>query len=82
MAEISHDIRTLNGLIASVIDSVDGYSELAKTLTYRVLANSSSTAPTSVETYPSGFARKCLGLAAIPRMTERYWPPGTGPSLT
>ena len=30
MAEISHDIRTLNSLIASVIDSVEGYSELAK----------------------------------------------------
>ena len=30
MAETSHDIRTLNGLIATVIDSVDGYSELAK----------------------------------------------------
>ena len=30
MAETSHDIRTLNGLIATVIDSVDGYSESAK----------------------------------------------------
>ena len=30
MAETSHDIRTLNSLIATVIDSVDGYSESAK----------------------------------------------------
>lgn len=30
MAETSHDIRTLNGLIATVIDSVDGYGESAK----------------------------------------------------
>ena len=30
MAETGHDIRTLNGLIATVIDSVDGYSESAK----------------------------------------------------
>ncbi len=30
MADTSHDIRTLNGLIATVIDSVDGYSESAK----------------------------------------------------
>jgi uncharacterized protein (TIGR02284 family) len=30
MAETSHDIRTLNALIASVIDSIDGYTEAAK----------------------------------------------------
>lgn len=30
MAETSHDIRTLNSLIASVIDSVNGYTEAAK----------------------------------------------------
>jgi len=30
MAETSHDIRILNGLIATVIDSVDGYTESAK----------------------------------------------------
>lgn len=30
MAETSHDIRTLNALIASVIDSVNGYTEAAK----------------------------------------------------
>lgn len=30
MSEISHDIRTLNGLIATTIDSVDGYTEAAK----------------------------------------------------
>ena len=30
MPETSHDIRTLNGLIATVIDSVDGYTESAK----------------------------------------------------
>lgn len=30
MAETSHDIRTLNSLIATVIDSVDGYTESAK----------------------------------------------------
>lgn len=30
MAETSHDIRILNGLIATVIDSVDGYNESAK----------------------------------------------------
>lgn len=30
MADTSHDIRTLNGLIATIIDSVDGYSESAK----------------------------------------------------
>ena len=30
MSETSHDIRTLNSLIASVIDSVDGYTESAK----------------------------------------------------
>ena len=30
MADTSHDIRTLNGLIATTIDSVDGYQEAAK----------------------------------------------------
>jgi uncharacterized protein (TIGR02284 family) len=30
MAETSHDIRTLNSLIATIIDSVDGYCESAK----------------------------------------------------
>lgn len=30
MAETSNDIRTLNGLIATVIDSIDGYTEAAK----------------------------------------------------
>lgn len=30
MADTSHDIRTLNSLIATVIDSIDGYSESAK----------------------------------------------------
>jgi uncharacterized protein (TIGR02284 family) len=30
MTETSHDIRTLNGLIATTLDSVDGYSEAAK----------------------------------------------------
>lgn len=30
MVETSHDIRTLNSLIATLIDSVDGYSESAK----------------------------------------------------
>ncbi len=30
MTETSHDIRTLNGLIATTIDSIDGYEESAK----------------------------------------------------
>lgn len=30
MSDTSHDIRTLNGLIATTIDSVDGYTEAAK----------------------------------------------------
>ena len=30
MSETSHDIRTLNSLIATVIDSVNGYTESAK----------------------------------------------------
>jgi len=30
MTETSHDIRTLNSLITTTIDSVDGYSEAAK----------------------------------------------------
>ena len=30
MTETSHDIRTLNGLIATTLDSVDGYTEAAK----------------------------------------------------
>ena len=30
MADTSHDIRILNGLIATTIDSVDGYQEAAK----------------------------------------------------
>jgi uncharacterized protein (TIGR02284 family) len=30
MTETSHDIRTLNGLIATTLDSVDGYDEAAK----------------------------------------------------
>ncbi len=30
MTDTSHDIRTLNGLIATTIDSVDGYTEAAK----------------------------------------------------
>lgn len=30
MTDTSHDIRTLNGLIATTIDSVDGYQEAAK----------------------------------------------------
>lgn len=30
MADTSHDIRTLNGLIATTLDSVDGYTEAAK----------------------------------------------------
>lgn len=30
MAETSHDIRTLNSLIASLIDSINGYDESAK----------------------------------------------------
>jgi uncharacterized protein (TIGR02284 family) len=30
MADTSHDIRTLNSLIATTIDSVDGYTEAAK----------------------------------------------------
>lgn len=30
MAETNHDIRTLNSLIASVIDSINGYNESAK----------------------------------------------------
>ncbi|WP_076070645.1 PA2169 family four-helix-bundle protein [Sphingomonas montana] len=30
MVDTSHDIRTLNGLIATVIDSAEGYSESAK----------------------------------------------------
>lgn len=32
MTETSHDIRTLNGLIATTIDSVDGYRESAKNI--------------------------------------------------
>jgi uncharacterized protein (TIGR02284 family) len=30
MVDTSHDIRTLNSLIASIIDSIDGYTESAK----------------------------------------------------
>jgi uncharacterized protein (TIGR02284 family) len=30
MTETSHDIRTLNSLIASTVDSIDGYEESAK----------------------------------------------------
>lgn len=30
MTEFSHDISTLNGLIATTLDSVDGYTEAAK----------------------------------------------------
>jgi len=30
MADTNHDISTLNGLIASTLDSVDGYAEAAK----------------------------------------------------
>jgi uncharacterized protein (TIGR02284 family) len=30
MADTSHEIRTLNGLIATTLDSVDGYTESAK----------------------------------------------------
>ena len=30
MTDTSHDIRTLNGLIATTLDSVDGYTEAAK----------------------------------------------------
>jgi uncharacterized protein (TIGR02284 family) len=30
MVDTSHDIRTLNGLIATVLDSADGYTESAK----------------------------------------------------
>lgn len=30
MADTSHDIRTLNSLIATTLDSVDGYTEAAK----------------------------------------------------
>jgi uncharacterized protein (TIGR02284 family) len=30
MADTSHDISTLNGLIATTLDSVDGYTEAAK----------------------------------------------------
>ena len=30
MADTSHDIRTLNSLIATVIDSIDGYAASAK----------------------------------------------------
>jgi len=30
MPETSHDIRTLNSLIASIIDSIDGYTESAE----------------------------------------------------
>lgn len=30
MADTSHDIRTLNGLIATTVDSIDGYTEAAK----------------------------------------------------
>lgn len=30
MSETSHDISTLNGLIATTLDSVDGYTEAAK----------------------------------------------------
>ncbi len=30
MADTNHDIRTLNGLIATTLDSVDGYQEAAK----------------------------------------------------
>ena len=30
MTDTSHDIRTLNGLIATTIDSIDGYTEAAK----------------------------------------------------
>lgn len=30
MSNNSHDISTLNGLIATTIDSVDGYTEAAK----------------------------------------------------
>jgi uncharacterized protein (TIGR02284 family) len=30
VTDTSHDIRTLNGLIATTIDSVDGYTEAAK----------------------------------------------------
>ncbi|TPG06562.1 PA2169 family four-helix-bundle protein [Sphingomonas oligophenolica] len=30
MTDTSHDIRTLNGLIATTIDSVDGYTDAAK----------------------------------------------------
>lgn len=30
MVNTSHDIRTLNSLIASIIDSIDGYTESAK----------------------------------------------------
>lgn len=30
MTDTSHDIRTLNGLIATTIDSIDGYEESAK----------------------------------------------------
>ena len=30
MTDTSHDIRTLNGLIATTLDSVDGYEAAAK----------------------------------------------------
>ena len=33
MTDTSHDVRTLNGLIATTIDSVDGYRESAKDAT-------------------------------------------------
>jgi len=65
MADTSHDIRTLNSLIATTIDSIDGYTEAAK--------------DSESSRFGQMFSRpKSPALAEIPKMTARRWP---GPTV-
>ena len=77
MTDTSHDIRTLNGLIATTIDSVDGYRTSAEaTSTTRASPNCSPPAPANARRSPNSSAPKCAASAAIPRTTAPCSPRG------
>lgn len=74
----NHDIETVNGLIKTTIDSVDGYRSAAEDADSNQFQSIFLNAQMSVNMWLRNFANMCAPLAAIRRTTGQLWLARTG----
>ena len=80
MTDTSHDIRTLNGLIATTIDSVDGYRTSAQDVENPRFAELFTARASERSSVAEQLRAEVRGSAAIPRTTAPRSPPATARS--